>query len=129
MFVVLGIGGSMGRAGCTPPYGTQFFHFHTLFRLEKCPHQGIHAPPKVPRPPTGNPGSATARYEMERDCSTNVWILEFLGVFIPTWENPVNTAYYAVEDFYCESVNLSLIPQWQAVANGLMLKQPAGLSF
>ena len=64
---ILIIGGSSGRARCTPPppYGTQFFHFHIHFH-RKAPASEVGAPP----PPTGNPepGFATAviiSYELD----------------------------------------------------------------
>ena len=38
------IGGSRGRAGRMPPYGTQFFHFCTHF-CQKVPVSEVHAPP------------------------------------------------------------------------------------
>ena len=42
------------------PYGTQFFHFCIHF-CRKVPVLGVHAPRTGPRPPTGNPRSATDR--------------------------------------------------------------------
>ena len=55
------IGGSGGGAcpAHAPPYGTQFFHFHIHFH-QKVPTSEVHAPLMGARPPTGNPGSATA---------------------------------------------------------------------
>ena len=47
-----------GRAGNTPPpMGPNSFVFTYIF-TEKHPHRGS-TPPTGPRPPTGNPGSAT----------------------------------------------------------------------
>ena len=42
------------------PYGTQFFHFHIHFH-QKCLRRGSMPPLTGPRPPTGNPGSATEK--------------------------------------------------------------------
>ena len=59
------IGGSRGRAGCTPPYGTKFFHFRIHFcqkvpTLEvQAPPNGSTTPPNRSMPPKGNPGSTT----------------------------------------------------------------------
>ena len=50
MFVYLSIGGSRGRAGHTPPYGTQFFHFHIHF-CQKVPTLEVHTPPNGSTPP------------------------------------------------------------------------------
>ena len=47
-----------GCAGRMPPYGTQFFRFRIHF-CQKAPVSEVHAPLMGPRPPTGNPGSAT----------------------------------------------------------------------
>ena len=44
------IGGSRGRAGRTPPYGTQFFCFHIHF-CRKVPMSEVHAPPNGSTPP------------------------------------------------------------------------------
>ena len=54
-----GIGRSRGHARHMPPYGTQFFRFHIHFH-RKAPMLEVHAPLMGARPPTGNPGSATA---------------------------------------------------------------------
>ena len=54
------IGGSGGRARRTPPFGTQFFRFCIHFH-RKVPTSEVHAPLTGARPPTGNPGSATAQ--------------------------------------------------------------------
>ena len=62
------IGGSTYKIfHCTPPYGTQFFHFHIHF-LQKVPASEVNAPPKMGPcpPPMGNPGSTPA----DRDPST-----------------------------------------------------------
>ena len=48
-----------GVPGARPPYGTQFFCFCIHF-CQKAPVSEVHAPQMGPRPPTGNPGSATA---------------------------------------------------------------------
>ena len=62
----LDIGGSRGRAGRTPPYGTQFFHFRIHF-CQKVPVSGVHAPPNGSTPaPPGNPGSATSVYHFKQ---------------------------------------------------------------
>ena len=44
------IGGSRGRARCTSPYGTQFFHFRIHFH-QKVPISEVHTPPMGARPP------------------------------------------------------------------------------
>ena len=48
------IGGSRGggHAGCTPPHGTQFFHFYIHF-CQKVPMLEVHVPPNGSTPPYG----------------------------------------------------------------------------
>ena len=51
-----------GRARCTPlPTGPNSFVFTYIF-IEKCLHRGSTTSLMGPRPPTGNPGSATDYY-------------------------------------------------------------------
>ena len=56
LIVSLSIGGSRGGVcwAHAPPYRTKFFRFHIHF-CRKAPTSEVHAPP------TGNPGSATAK--------------------------------------------------------------------
>ena len=57
------IGGSRGRAGCTPsPMGPNSFIFCIHFHRQ-VPTSEVHARPMGARPPIGNPGSATEMCE------------------------------------------------------------------
>ena len=57
-----------GMPGARPLYGTKFFHFRIHF-CQKAPMSEVHAPLTGPRPPTGNPGSATVLYfNLENKC-------------------------------------------------------------
>ena len=66
-YLSLVIGGSRGGVpGARPPYGTQFFRFCIHFH-RKVPTSEVHAPLTGARPPTGNPGSATASVSKKKD--------------------------------------------------------------
>ena len=50
------------RPARTPPYGSRFFRFD-MQNFRNVAALGVHGPPvRGPRPPMGNPGSATENY-------------------------------------------------------------------
>ena len=49
-----------GMPGACPPTGPNSFVFTYIF-VEKCPRRRSTPPLTGPRPPTGNPGSATVK--------------------------------------------------------------------
>ena len=56
------IGRSRGGRAWHPPQGSKFFRFD-IQNFQNITASGVHAPPvRGPRPPMGNPGSATAIY-------------------------------------------------------------------
>ena len=61
-------------------HGTQCFCFHMYFYL-KAPASEIHAPLTGPRPPSGNPGSATVNlFRMEITSQLTKSIIVILSV-------------------------------------------------
>ena len=52
-----------GRARRMPPYGSRFFRFD-IQNFRNIPASRVHASLRGPRPPTGNPGSATEVYTL-----------------------------------------------------------------
>ena len=60
-----------GACPAHAPQGSRFFRFD-IQNLQNVTASGVHAPLRGPRPPTGNPGSATADYELTSSISTTV---------------------------------------------------------